>query len=970
MVNNPIKVTSSYLNSETFVSDKQNSDVNLDLVNKGSDLSMLSNTLCDLLNNNTMLSVFHVNIQCLSNKVDQINLFLDKFKFKAVCFSEHWQNESILKCINVLGYTLVSHFCRKSYKHGGVALYLKNNLKYKLLILDDYNCELHSEFCGIELIPNKILIITLYRSCLGDSDIFLLHLELLLNKYLVNNNKIILVGDFNVNFNAKSSFLTDLSILLNSFDLNITITSPTRISATSSSCIDNIITNLDEYNIITDVLEPCLSDHLGQYIIVKGHEMNKPRDLIQKRILSNKNINKLRNILLGVNWSIFECPSYDVNFLSIFLVNTFQNSMNIAMPLKNISNENRPPVNWFNNCLRSMRDDLSKVKLISDVSKNPNDISIYNILKKEYRLHLNNTKKNAYDNYISSSSNKSKSSWQIINYERNKNPKNNLATDLTCNKFNDFFTDIAENIIKSLPDINLDNLNYYKNFPAPISSFFLHPVTTSEVFNAINNLKHSNSIDVHELNSRILRETSDIILLPLTILINLIFSTGTFPDIFKYSKVIPIYKKGDSSCLNNYRPISIISIFAKIVEIILKQRLTNYFESNLFLTDSQFGFRKNRSTFQAVQSVVGSIVGGLERGEHTAITLCDLTKAFDCVSHDLLLEKLSYYGIRGTAYSLIKSYLTNRFQRVNYSGINSDFNMVKCGVPQGSVLGPLLFIIYINDICSFMSPNKCVLFADDTTLICANKNVTDLAQNSSEILVKASNWFSINKLKLNEDKTQEIIFSSNVNITNKKSVSLLGIVLDDRLTWATHVESLSHKLSKTIFLLRQLKTLISADILKMTYFSLFHSSIIYGVILWGNSPSSIRIFRMQKKAIRILANKNRREHCRPFFVNYGIMPLPSIFIYCVLLEIHKNINTFSVASNIHEHNTRSSNLLRNERFRLTTSQQNSLNLNLYNILPAHIKSLSFYSFKVSIKKYMLKNCFYSENEFLETTHNL
>lgn len=353
---------------------------------------------------------------------------------------------------------------------------------------------------------------------------------------------------------------------------------------------------------------------------------------------------------------------------------------------------------------------------------------------------------------------------------------------------------------------------------------------------------------------------------------------------------------------------------------------------------------------------------------HTALTLCDLSKAFDCVSHEILLEKLHYYGIRGVPLSLFTSYLTNRKQCVSINNSTSSFQNVKHGVPQGSVLGPLLFIIYINDICNYLLPNKCILFADDTTLICSGKNFDDLEASSNLIEKKAQEWFTSNKLMLNEGKSQKLFLSSNNNLVNGSSVNLLGIRFDDKLNWSCHVNMLRHKLCSIIFLLRQLKDIIHINTLKSTYFSLFHSQLTYGILLWGNSDFALQIFRQQKKAIRIIANAGYRDHCQPLFIGLGIMSLPSLYIYTVLLEIHKNISVYSTQSDVHNYNTRNANNLRTACFRLTKSQKNSLNLNLYNILPTHIKNLNVYQFKKQLKRHMLQHCFYTTEDYLLHSH--
>jgi Reverse transcriptase (RNA-dependent DNA polymerase) len=301
---------------------------------------------------------------------------------------------------------------------------------------------------------------------------------------------------------------------------------------------------------------------------------------------------------------------------------------------------------------------------------------------------------------------------------------------------------------------------------------------------------------------------------------------------------------------------------------------------------------------------------------------------------------------------------------VHYNGRVSQYKKIMHGVPQGSVLGPLLFIIYINDFSKHMCPCKTILFADDTTLIYTEKQLSDLSDHTNIVLEMSKKWFCANKLKLNDDKTQNLYFGSGHSNSVLDSVTLLGIKLDNNLSWCCHIDMLVSRLSSILHLFRRLVSIANMDTLVSVYFALFHSRLNYGIILWGNSSDAIKIFRLQKKVIRVIAGAGYREHCRPLFKYYRIMPLPTLFIYNMLLEIHDISSGVEKQSDIHHYNTRRADNLRTRRFRLSKSQKNSLDYGLYNILPTSLKSLNFKQFKSRLKSQLLDYCFYSANEFI------
>ena len=365
-------------------------------------------------------------------------------------------------------------------------------------------------------------------------------------------------------------------------------------------------------------------------------------------------------------------------------------------------------------------------------------------------------------------------------------------------------------------------MNIYKK-PRAVA-YFLKPIVESDIMEIINKLNPTKSAGCDNIGNNIIKKVSNEIIKPLTMIFNLSLSTGLFPDKLKIAKVIPIFKKDDPTVFSNYRPVSLLPCISKILERLVFDKCVEYISNKGILNEKQFGFRPKHATFMAIAQLVDKVNNAVENNETSIGIFLDLSKAFDTIDHNILLYKLEHYGFRGTALDWFKSYLTNRKQFISFNNCTSNLQSIECGVPQGSILGPLLFILYVNDITHTSSIVDFILFADDTTILFSDKNIVNKVSIVNRELKEVSNWFRANKLSINASKTNFMIMGTphmtgkiqgdlNITLDNSlldkvSSTKFLGVIIDENLTWKNHINCISKTISRNIGVINKLKHFI------------------------------------------------------------------------------------------------------------------------------------------------------------------
>ena len=441
------------------------------------------------------------------------------------------------------------------------------------------------------------------------------------------------------------------------------------------------------------------------------------------------------------------------------------------------------------------------------------------------------------------------------------------------NSMNEHFCDIGMKLQSEIPDYGYKYMDYMPQRIA--NSFYLEPITADDILIEIKRLKHNKSPGHDLIGSKVIQLCPDIFATNLSKIYNWGIENGKYPDELKIARVIALYKKGVKYDPNNYRPISLLSHFDKILEKIICRRLVSFLERNKILYCYQYGFRKLYSTALALIEITDFIKRLLDEKNYVISIFIDFKKAFDTVDHDILLYKLECYGIRGLANDFFRSYLTNRLQYTVINGVNSDLRTVSCGVPQGSVLGPLFFLLYINDLYRSIGCNNVRLYADDTAIITNNHDLNYAQEQAKELFTKLYHWCIANKLSINSDKTNFVLFhmknkpvprnftcitTEAMQINRVKSVQYLGMLLDENLYWHEHIDQTCASLVKFFGIFNHVKHFVSLRIARQLYFAFIYSRIQYGIEAYGSCAKETisKLQIIQNKLLKLLLKWDRR----------------------------------------------------------------------------------------------------------------
>jgi Reverse transcriptase (RNA-dependent DNA polymerase)/Endonuclease/Exonuclease/phosphatase family len=888
-------------------------------------------------------SMMTLNIQSLPSKFNEFNEFVSMLNLNhcspdVICLQELWQfPDTVDFSINDY-HPLIYKLRHNNVQGGGVGIYVKKSLKFSLLPGKSLFVDRIFESVFVDIDVNhstKITIGSIYRPgaahpTLTSGEQFSQFLDLfsnLCNELLLSGRQIYMLGDFNINvldYGVVQS-CTDYIDLLFSFGFIQLVVNPTRCTPSSATLIDHVITNNCPSSADSVILLTKISDHFPVIHFKRTCKTTIQPKKIEFRDFSQDNLMQFGDSLRSINWD-FVSNSYNTQEAYNYFSDTFLNLYNIFFPVKVVKfNRNKHCIEpWMSRGLLTSRKE--KIRLLKLSVKNPNVVNIdkFKLYRNLYNKLIKAAKKMYYEKQFIKHQSNLKKTWSLIHEAIKKTcSKSEVFNEITvnnsvindpltmANSFNDFFTSVASKIADDiLPTDRPPDLVELQP-DSPLFKFGNEPVTSDEIIECFKTLQKKKTPDATGLSVQFVSKFAMTISNPLKHIFNLSLSSGEIPVQFKIAKVIPIFKSGDKSLMDNYRPISLLNVFSKVLEKLVHNRLTIFLENNKLISNSQYGFRKNHSTIHPLVKFLNFITEAFNNKEHCLAIFCDMRKAFDTVDHDILLTKLHNLGIQGTELNWFKNYLKGRQQFVFINGTSSNLREILLGVPQGSILGPLLFILYINDLPK-ISKFFTSLFADDTKLLAKHKDPKSLCEFVNAEFHKVTTFFRAHKLSMHTCKTKFMVFSTSHMVRNLdfsivlnnnnfglndlnlifplqqvksnsdvSAIKFLGFYMDENLNFKHHIQYISKKLSSALYFIRSAKHFLTQKSLKALYYSLFHCHIIYAIHIWSCSAESNYkdLVLKQKNAIRLICAAPYNAHTEPLFKKQGILPLKDLILY-------------------------------------------------------------------------------------------
>jgi len=945
-------------------------------------------------NINCYFSFFHVNVVSLNKNANILRLFIESIKvnFDLILLTE-------IRNINLQLYsslfTNYEYYFNKStdIATGGAAIFVTKKYIFKrrddLTFSSSSNAE--SIFIEIKHKKRNQIVGCVYRHPQGNINTFKNDFLSIVKVIRQENKDLWVMGDFNINLLNKTianKYLFDFN-LLNCKQL---MKHPTRITNKSSTLIDHVYSvSFNTLSYFCGCIDNDFSDHKATFLLLSNFTCMHRNSRPLVRIFSENNLNKFSHQLTDYS------TQFQLNFIESkscienenkwnCFINTMQNLFENSFPLRLVSKSKIGDKNWMNNELKKKCKHkyrlYKKYKVLGTVASKTKYLTYKRTLEKE----IYNAKANYYSKYLSSDFN-NKKLWKHINstnHQSSSSIDNIIVNGLNindpveiCNQFNMFFNTIGSTQNKTKKNLCLQD--YLQNNKTSFSE--IPKICFDEVKVIINSLKNSNSCGHDLINSKLIKMFSDAFSVCLTRLINDSILTFNFPTILKTAKIVPIFKSNDKTNIANYRPISLLSNFSKIFEKHIHKHLNDYLIKNNLLMSGQHGYRKFHNCMTCVSSVHDYICNKLEKKRKVVSIFLDLSKAFDSIDHEILLNKINQIGIKNNELQLFESYLKNRNHFTLIKGVRSNISKTIRGVPQGSILGPTLYSLFCNDLSFFNShDSKIFLYADDTSIIIDADDYISLQNRCNELMTGIYDWFCVNKLTINQSKSKFMNFSKDMSLTNLNicvhdstleqvtCLKYLGIKMQNNLQWNQFASDKIKSLINLKHLFKYYTNYLPLDKMVVLFKALYFSRLIYGIEFLGKLPNYLlnHLQIIQNAILKIIFKKNKRFSTLKLHKLSNFLLVKDILFQrqCLFIfdeQSSRRNNEFAMFNNlrtcreVHPYLTRNRNNIFLGKFSSISNKKifNSCS-DSYNSLPNNIKNItSRNDFKCAIENFLL-----------------
>ena len=939
--------------------------------------------------------ILHLNARSIVNKADEVKEICQELSPAMLLISETWLDKSCPKGTAVPeGYKILRKDRSEIFKQiygksngGGIAILYRKEISIKIhgTLNNDKNELL---WCTIWLKGKQYLICLMYRaeytSLLETNDKGESEMENLLQASMDYN--LLLMGDTNCDTNNPNPSKSTKSLLslTEEYGLKQLIKKPTRFNKKSATIIDHIFVR-DEQLIKKVGTCEGISDHCGTYCIVKA-DKSIPKENIRCRTFKDFNELEYQNdIIKAIDQSFFSqhMQNEELNKAFDIWINTLRNISDIHAPWKEFTRNNQKKhIPWYTKELEEIKDQKNRSLQLYRLYRNPDDLEVYKRAK-NIQTHLTRSLKRAYyKEKINNFEGDSRKIWQILKDVTNKNYRDEVLPDnpnkKTANQFNTFFAKVGKQVQDQL-NIKIDMPDLEKS-----GQFKFSNETESKIDALIKRIRPDVATGCDEISSRLLQAARPAIIDNLKDMVNLSYKTETFPEALKKAHVKALHKEGDNNNPAQYRPISILPTISKIFERSASDQLAEFLIKNLKLTNNQHAYKKSFSTVTCLFEFIESIRHHMDKKDLVAVASLDLSKAFDSLSHALILDKLIQKDVDKSVAKWIKSYLENRKQCVKFGKILSDEEEVESGVPQGSILGPLLFITCTDDLATELNQYESYSYADDTQILVTGKTLEEIQRKLIDAIQTANTYYNKNSLLNNIRKTKIMLFqpqgSKNdkiLEITPKDipqlekpiyaqdHLKILGIYVDKNLTWNKQISYVKKKATNAIRNLHRANQILPLQQKRILYNSLVVPHFTYADIIWNccGKKNCKRIQQSQNFAAKSILGLSKRSSSTEALKRLELLPLEEKRNIHAAVYVKKALEGIGPPQTVNKYNQQKSRtdlrpgILQIPKHRTAQYEKSPFysSIKVWNSIPNSIKDLKTETFKNNLQKQKVEN---------------